>query len=31
MNELEDVSVSDTYMSVMTVGLQGDCLSELKK
>jgi tetratricopeptide (TPR) repeat protein len=30
MNELEDVSVSDTYMSVMTVGLQGDCLSELK-
>jgi TolA-binding protein len=30
MNELEDVSVSDTYMSVMTIGLQGDCLSELK-
>jgi len=30
LNQLEDVSVSDTYMSIMTVGLQGDCLSELK-
>ena len=30
LNQLEDVSVSDTYMSVISVGLQGDCLSELK-
>jgi TolA-binding protein len=27
---LEDVSVEDTYMSAMIVGLQGDCESELK-
>jgi len=30
LNQLEDVSVSDTYLSIMTAGLQGDCLSELK-
>lgn len=27
---LEDVSVDDTYMSAMIVGLQGDCESEMK-
>jgi tetratricopeptide (TPR) repeat protein len=27
---LEDISVDDTYMSAMVVGLQGDCASELK-
>jgi len=31
LKELEDVSVNDTYLSTMTIGLQGDCLSELKK
>jgi len=31
LKELKEVSVSDTYLSVLTVGLQGDCLSELKK
>lgn len=28
---LEDISVEDTYMSAMIVGLQGDCKSEMKK
>lgn len=28
---LEDISVDDTYLSAMIVGLQGDCKSELKK
>jgi len=27
---LEDISVDDTYMSAMIVGLQGDCESEMK-
>lgn len=27
---LEDVEVEDTYLSAMTLGLQGDCYSELK-
>ena len=31
IDQLEGVSVSDTYLSVMSIGLQGDCLSELKK
>ncbi len=31
LNELESVSLNDTYVSVMSVGLQGDCQSELKK
>ena len=28
---LKEVKVKDTYVSVHVVGLQGDCLSELKK
>jgi tetratricopeptide (TPR) repeat protein len=28
---LEDISVEDTYVSAMVIGLQGDCKSELKK
>ncbi len=31
LKELEDVDVSDTYVRVYSIGLQGDCLSELKK
>lgn len=31
LDQLEDVSVNDTYLSTMSIGLQGDCLSELKK
>lgn len=31
LDNLEDVDVSDTYVAVMAIGLQGDCLSELKK
>lgn len=31
LKELDNVSLSDTYMATMTIGLQGDCLSELKK
>lgn len=31
LNEFEGVSVNDTYLSTMAIGLQGDCLSELKK
>lgn len=30
LNELEGISVNDTYVQVMAVGLQGDCYSELK-
>ncbi len=31
LKELEDVDLDDTYNSVLVVGLQGDCQSELKK
>lgn len=31
LKALEDVDVNDTYVKVMAVGLQGDCLSEMKK
>jgi TolA-binding protein len=31
MKELEGVDVEDTYVSIMAVGLQADCLSEMKK
>jgi len=31
LKELEGVSVEDTYVSVMAIGLQGDCKSELGK
>ena len=31
LEELEGVKVSDTYVRVMTIGLQGDCYSELGK
>jgi tetratricopeptide (TPR) repeat protein len=31
LKELEGVDVSDTYLSVYTLGLQGDCNSELGK
>ena len=31
LTELEGVDVNDTYVSVMVVGLQADCQSELKK
>jgi len=31
MKELEGVDVSDTYLSVQTIGLQGDCKSEMKE
>ena len=29
LSELEDVDVNDTYVSIYTLGLQGDCKSEL--
>jgi predicted negative regulator of RcsB-dependent stress response len=31
LEELEGVDVSDSYVSVMAIGLQGDCKSEMKK
>lgn len=31
LEELEGVDVSDTYVSIFTLGLQGDCYSELGK
>lgn len=31
LEELEGVELNDTYASVMAIGLQGDCLSEMKK
>ncbi|MFM2038799.1 MAG: hypothetical protein RL432_1738 [Bacteroidota bacterium] len=31
LDQFEGVSVDDTYLSTMSIGLQGDCLSELKK
>lgn len=31
LEELEGVNVSDTYVSIFTLGLQGDCYSEMKK
>ncbi|MFM7723730.1 MAG: tetratricopeptide repeat protein, partial [Bacteroidota bacterium] len=31
LEQFEGVSVDDTYLSTMSIGLQGDCLSELKK
>ena len=31
LDNLEDVDLNDTYLRVMSVGLQGDCLSEMKK
>jgi len=31
LDELEGVSLDDTYLSVMCIGLQGDCKSEMKK
>ncbi len=31
LEELEGVSVNDTYLSVYTIGLQGDCYSEMNK
>ncbi|MES2799983.1 MAG: tetratricopeptide repeat protein [Bacteroidota bacterium] len=31
LSELESVNVEDTYVSAMSIGLQGDCQSELKK
>jgi tetratricopeptide (TPR) repeat protein len=31
LDELEDVDVEDTYVSAMSLGLQGDCQSELTK
>lgn len=31
LEQFEGVSVNDTYLSTMSIGLQGDCLSELKK
>ncbi len=31
LDELENVNVDDTYVRVHTIGLQGDCHSELKK
>ncbi|MCT4561238.1 MAG: tetratricopeptide repeat protein [Crocinitomicaceae bacterium] len=31
LSTLEGVDVNDTYVNVMSIGLQGDCLSELKK
>lgn len=31
LEELQGVKVSDTYVSVMALGLQGDCYSEMKK
>ena len=31
IQELEEVTVEDTYVKIMSVGLQGDCYSELEK
>jgi tetratricopeptide (TPR) repeat protein len=31
LNALDDVDVEDTYVRIHAVGLQGDCLSEMKK
>lgn len=31
LKELEGVNVDDTYLSIYTLGLQGDCKSEMKK
>lgn len=31
LTNLEGVSINDTYISVLSIGLQGDCYSELKK
>ena len=31
LEELEGVKVEDTYVSIMAIGLQGDCKSEMKK
>ena len=31
IEELEGVDLEDEYLSVMSIGLQGDCLSEMKK
>lgn len=31
LEELDGVSVNDTYVQVMTIGLKADCYSELKK
>lgn len=31
LEELEGVNLDDTYLSAMSVGLQGDCLSEMKE
>lgn len=31
LGELEGVSVNDTYLSIYTLGLQGDCYSEMNK
>ena len=31
LKNLEDVDVEDTYVSILSIGLQADCLSELKK
>jgi tetratricopeptide (TPR) repeat protein len=31
MTELEEVDIEDSYVSVLRVGLMGDCQSELKK
>ena len=31
LKELDGVSLDDTYLSVFTIGLKGDCYSELKK
>lgn len=31
LEELEGVDVNDTYVAVYTIGLQGDCYSEMKK
>ena len=31
LTNLEGVSINDTYISVLIIGLQGDCYSELKK
>ena len=31
LQELEDVSVEDTYVKVMAIGLQGDCYSDMEQ
>lgn len=31
LDNLEGVDINDTYLSVFAIGLQGDCLSEMKK